>query len=693
MARAEAPREIETPAEIEPVFLNRELSRLDFYERVLLLAADESQPLLERVNFLAFFGGFLDEFFQIRVSGLKEQAAAGLPTTSPDGLSPREQLDAIRARVQELSTRAGRIFETMRDKLGSAGVRIVGWDELKSTQREELREMFENRIFPVLTPLAVDPAHPFPYISNLSLNLAVIARDPLTREPRFARVKVPPLLPRFLKVSGGRRFVPIEQVIAAHLDLLFPGMKIESFHVFRVTRDADIEIEVDEAEDLLSALRTELLRRRRSPEAVRLEINPTMPKELRALLQRELDLKSSEVYISDGLLDLGDLRALTELRRPSLKSKSWIGVTQPRLAALKGIRPDIFEVLRAGDVLVQHPYDSFSTSVEEFVRQAADDRDVLAIKQTLYRTSDEESPIVQSLVHAAEAGKQVVALVELQARGDEEANIGWAGRLEQAGVHVVYGVVGLKTHAKTVLVVRAEAGLIRRYCHVGTGNYNPVTARVYEDCGLLSSDPELTADVADLFNYLTGYSNQRSYRKVLVAPGGLRKALLDLIHEETEAGSDGRIVFKVNNLIDPALIEALYDASRAGVPIDLIVRSMCCLQPGVKGLSETVRVRSIVGRYLEHSRIFRFGSTERGSRYYIGSADLMQRNLDRRVECVAPVSDPGLASRLDEILAVSLADDVLAWELGPTGWQKVPTVVGLDSQLRFEELALERAAL
>ncbi len=693
MARAEAPREIETPAEIEPVFLNRELSRLDFYERVLLLAADDSQPLLERVNFLAFFGGFLDEFFQIRVSGLKEQAAAGLPTTSPDGLSPREQLDAIRARVQELSTRAGRIFETMREKLGSAGVRIVAWDELKSTQREELREMFENRIFPVLTPLAVDPAHPFPYISNLSLNLAVLARDPLTREPRFARVKVPPLLPRFLKVSGGRRFVPIEQVIAAHLDLLFPGMKIESFHVFRVTRDADIEIEVDEAEDLLSALRTELLRRRRSPEAVRLEINPTMPKELRALLQRELDLRSSEVYVSDGLLDLGDLRALTELRRPSLKSKSWIGVTQPRLAALKGIRPDIFEVLRAGDVLVQHPYDSFSTSVEEFVRQAADDRDVLAIKQTLYRTSDEESPIVQSLVHAAEAGKQVVALVELQARGDEEANIGWAGRLEQAGVHVVYGVVGLKTHAKTVLVVRAEAGLIRRYCHVGTGNYNPVTARVYEDCGLLSSDPELTADVADLFNYLTGYSNQRTYRKVLVAPGGLRKALIDLIHEETDAGPDGRIVFKVNNLIDPGVIEALYEASRAGVPIDLIVRSMCCLQPGVKGLSETVRVRSIVGRYLEHSRIFRFGSTERGSRYYIGSADLMQRNLDRRVECVAPVSDPGLAARLDEILAVSLADDVLAWELGPTGWQKVPTTAGLDSQIRFEELALERAVL
>jgi polyphosphate kinase len=693
MARTETQSEIEAPDELQPVFLNRELSRLDFYDRVLALAADDAQPLLERVNFLAFFGGFLDEFFQIRVSGLKEQAAAGLTTTSPDGLSPREQLDAIRARVQELSVRAGRIFETLSERLGATGVRIVGWDELKGTQREELREMFENRIFPVLTPLAVDPAHPFPYISNLSLNLAVIARDPLTREPRFARVKVPPLLPRFLKVSGGRRFVPIEQVIAAHLDLLFPGMKIESFHVFRVTRDADIEIEVDEAEDLLSALRTELLRRRRTPEAVRLEINPTMPKELRALLQRELDLKSADVYTIDGLLDLSDLRALTDLRRASLKAKPWIGVTQPRLSALKGQRPDIFEVLRSGDVLVQHPYDSFSTSVEEFVRQAADDRDVLAIKQTLYRTSDEESPIVQSLVHAAESGKQVVALVELQARGDEEANIGWASRLEQAGVHVVYGVVGLKTHAKTVLVVRAEAGIIRRYCHVGTGNYNPVTARVYEDVGLLSADPELTADVADLFNYLTGYSNQRTYRKVLVAPGGLRKALLDLINEEAEAGPEGRIVFKVNNLIDPAMIEALYAASRAGVEIDLIVRSMCCLQPGLTGLSETVRVRSIVGRYLEHSRIFRFGGGSRPPRYYIGSADLMQRNLDRRVECVAPVFDAELQARLDEMLEIALADDVLAWELGTAGWHKVPTVDGLNSQIRLEEIALARSEL
>ena len=507
--KTEAEQRVETAVE-EPRYFNRELSRLDFNERVLALAEDETQPLLERVKFLAIFSHNLDEFFQIRVSGLQEQAAAGLDATAPDGSSPREQLDAIRARVLDLTVQANSLFGAkLRAKLASAGIKILDWHELKPTHQEELRIVFESRIFPVLTPLAVDPAHPFPYISNLSLNLAVSARDPLTREQRFARVKVPPLLPRFLKVSGGRRFVPIEQVIAAHLDLLFPGMRIESFHVFRLTRDADIEVEVDEAEDLLSALRTELLRRQRSPEAVRIEINPSMPKEMRALLLRELALKNSDVYVVDGLLDLGDLWALTELRRPSLKTKPWLGVTQPRLSASKGSPPDIFGVLRAGDVLVQHPYDSFSTSVEEFVRQAADDSGVLAIKQTLYRTSDEESPIVQALIRAAEAGKQVVALVELQARFDEEANIAWARKLEQAGVHVVYGVVGLKTHAKTVLVVREEAGAIRRYCHVGTGNYNPATARAYEDVGLLSADPELTADVADLFNFLTGYSNQR----------------------------------------------------------------------------------------------------------------------------------------------------------------------------------------
>jgi polyphosphate kinase len=686
--RAETQHETEQTIDITPRYLNRELSRLDFMQRVLALADDRLQPLLERVKFLAIFTHHLDEFFQIRVAGLKEQAAAELLATSPDGLGPREQLSAIRARVHELTADASGIMRDLRAKLASSGIRIVDWDELKPAHREEMRDVFESRIFPVLTPLAVDPAHPFPYISDLSLNLAVIARDPLTREPRFARVKVPPLLPRFLKVSGGRRFVPIEQVIAAHLELLFPGMKIESFHVFRVTRDADFEIEVDEAEDLLSALTTELLRRRRSPEVVRLEVNPSMPKEIRSLLQRELRLKSSDVYVVEGLLDLGDLWPLAEIRRPSLKRKPFFGVTQSRLlSGSHGSPTDIFSVLRQGDVLVQHPYDSFSTSVEEFVRQAADDPSVLAIKQTLYRTSDEESPIVQSLARAAESGKQVVALVELTARGDEEANIGWAQRLETAGVHVVYGVVGLKTHAKTVLVVRDENGAIHRYCHVGTGNYNPVTARAYEDVGLLSADDELTADVADLFNYLTGYSNQRSFRKALVAPAGLRARLIELIREEAQPA--GRIVVKVNNLIDPETIDALYEASQAGAKIDLIVRSMCCLRPGLPGLSENIRVRSIVGRYLEHSRIFRFGD-ERGPRYYIGSADLLQRNLDRRVECVAPVTDPALTARLEEILSVALADDVLAWELGLEGWGKVHTTNGIDSQARLEELAEER---
>ena len=687
LSSAVAPSETPTG---HPLYLNRELSRLDFFARVLALAEDRSLDVLERVKFVVHFSRNLDEFFQIRVAGLKEQSAAGLALTSPDGATPAEQLKAIRARVAALTDRASTLFaEQIRPKLASSGIRIVDWDELKPGQREEMRELFLARIFPVLTPLAVDPAHPFPYISNLSLNLAVVARDPETRRQRFARVKVPPLLPRFLKLSGRRSFVPIEQVIAANLDRLFPGMKIESWDVFRVTRDADIDIEVDEAEDLLDALRTELLRRRRSPQAVRLEVNPTMTRETRSLLQRELGLKAADVSIVEGLLGLGDLWSLTELKHRPLEATPRLPVTQYRLAGSPA--PDIFAVLREGDVLVHHPYDSFSTSVEEFVRQAAHDPQVLAIKLTLYRTSDEESPIVQALIRAAEAGKQAVALVELQARFDEEANIAWAGKLEQAGVHVAYGVVGLKTHAKCVLVVREEAGTMTRYCHVGTGNYNPTTAKVYEDVGLLSADPELTRDIADLFNFLTGYSYQHSYGKALVAPVSLRERLLTMIREEAEA-PDGRIVIKVNNLIDPEVIDALYEASRAGAEIDLIVRSMCSLQAGVAGLSEHIRVRSLVGRYLEHSRIFRFGSLERGARYYIGSADLMERNLDRRVECVAPVTDAALAARLEEILSVSLEDDVLAWELRPKGWRKVPTERGIDSQRRLHELAQQRAA-
>ena len=685
-------RSSEPDVDAESRFLNRELSVLDYNARILACAEDESRSPLERARFVAILGRNLDEFFQIRVSGLREQLIAGVPGTSPDGMSPREQLDAIRARAQGLVARQTQVFEKqLRPQLSVDGIRITDWADLKKAQREELEGVFEERVYPVLTPLSVDPAHPFPYISDLSLNLAVVVRDPDTGVRRFARVKVPSLLPRFLKLSGGRRFVPLEQVIAAHLERLFPGMKIVARHPFRVTRDADVEVEVDEADDLLETLESLLRGRQRAPEAVRLEVTKSMPQRLRSILLRELRLSSSDLYIIDGLLDLGALWSLTERKGPAAKGTRAVGVTPPELGAPLSEPPDILSTLSKRDVLVHHPYDRFSTSVEAFVDQAADDADVLAIKQTIYRTSDEgEAPVVRSLVRGAESGKEVVALVELTARGDEEANIAWARTLEKAGVHVVYGVVGLKTHAKIVLVVRQEGDRIRRYCHVGTGNYNPETATTYEDVGLLSSEVELAADVADLFNRLTGYSNGNGYRRVLVAPGMLRSRLLELIRTETKA-PDGRIVMKMNSLVDPGMIDALYEASQAGVEIDLIVRGICCLRPGVKGMSERIRVRSIVGRFLEHSRIFRFGSDERGPLYYIGSADLMPRNLDRRVECVAPVTDPALTARLAEILAVNLADDVLAWELRPGGWSKVKTKAGLNTHRRLQELAEERA--
>ena len=691
-ANGSPPSEYLEPA-AESRFFNRELSWLEFNERVLALAADDARPPLERAKFLAIFSGNLDEFFQIRVSGLREQVVAGVPGSSPDGMSPREQLDAIRDRVEDLVARQTQIFEAdVRPRLKLGGVQIIDWDDLKKPQRESLREVFEQHVYPVLTPLAVDPAHPFPYISDLSLNLAVVVRDRDTGLRRFARVKIPPRLPRFLNVPGGRRFVPLEQVVAAHLDRLFPGMKIVSYHGFRVTRDAELEVEVDEAGDLLETLESLLLGRQRSPEAVRLEVAASLPQDLRSTLLRELHLKRSDLYVIDGLLDLGDLWSLTELNRPALKAKAWHGVTPPELGPVRGEARDIFEVLRQKDVLVHHPYDRFTTSVEALIDQAADDPDVLAIKQTIYRTSAEAAaPIVRSLIRAAAAGKETVALVELTARGDEETNIAWARTLEKAGVHVVYGVVGLKTHAKIVLVVRREGSTIQRYCHIGTGNYNPETATVYEDVGLLSADAELTADVADLFNSLTGYANGTDYRKILVAPGTLRPRLLELIREEA-AAPDGRIVMKMNSLADPEIIDALYEASTAGTAIDLIVRGICCLRPGLKGLSKTIRVRSIVGSYLEHSRIFRFGSDARGPRYWIGSADLMPRNLGSRVECVAPVTDPELTARLEEILVVNLADDVLAWELGPNGWTKVPTEIGINAHARLQELAEARVA-
>jgi polyphosphate kinase len=535
----------------------------------------------------------------------------------------------------------------------------------------------------------VDPAHPFPYISSLSLNLSAIARDPITGERRFARVKVPPLLPRFLQIQEGSRYVPLEQVIAGHLELLFPGMEVLSHHMFRVTRDADLEVEEDEAEDLLAAIQTVLHRRRRGAMPVRLEIDDSMTDDIRDLLLRELDLEASDVYVSPGILDHAALSWLARLDRPDLRDEPWNPVSLPALMGGEG-PADIFELLRDGDVLVHHPYDSFRGSVEAFIERSARDPDVLAIKQTLYRTSA-DSPIVRALIGAAEAGKQVVALVELKARFDEQANIEWARALEEAGVHVVYGIVGLKTHAKICLVVRRERSGIRRYAHVGTGNYNPITADLYEDVGLLTSDPAVGADLTDLFNLLTGYSRQRDYRNLLVAPMTLRQRIRRLI--EREAGQDdGWIVLKMNSLVDPEMIDALYEASQTGTKIDLLVRGICCLRPGVEGLSETITVRSIVGRFLEHSRIFRFGTEARGFEHYIGSADLMPRNLDRRVEAAVPVTDPGLQARLDEILDIELAEDVLGWELQPDAtWRKVPARDGVDAQWRLMTLARERA--
>jgi polyphosphate kinase len=578
------------------------------------------------------------------------------------------------------------VYAELRLALEKERIRIIAEEDLTGDERAFVDEEFNDRIFPVLTPLSVDPAHPFPYISSLSLNLATTVRDPITGVRRFARIKIPPLLPRFIRLPDGERFVPLEDVIAGHVDALFPGMQVLSQHVFRVTRDADVDVEEDEAEDLLAAVESVLRARRRAASPVRLEIDGSMPADVLEVLLRELELDDDDVYQSAGLLDLGGLSVIHDLDRPDLKDEPWRPVTAPELDD----DADIFAALRLRDVLVHHPYDSFVTSTEAFVERAADDPAVLAIKQTLYRTSSQESPIIRALVRAAEAGKQVVVLVELKARFDEEANIGYARSLEEAGVHVAYGVVGLKTHAKISLVVRREGRGIRRYAHVGTGNYNPVTATVYEDLGLLSADEDLGADLSELFNVLSGYSRQRHYRRVLVAPYALRSRMLDMIHAQSRP--QGRIVMKMNSLADTDMIDALYAASQAGCEIDLIVRGICCLLPGVPGLSERIRVRSLVGRYLEHSRIFRFGPDDGSPAFYIGSADMMPRNLDRRVEALVPVTAPDLVRRLDVVLDVELADDVLAWSLHPDGtWTKVPTTRGLDSQLRLRELALARA--
>jgi polyphosphate kinase len=673
-----------------PRYLNRELSQLDFDERVLAMAEDAKLPLLERVRFLAIFSQNLDDFFQVRVAGLKEQVLAAVAVASPDGMSPLEQLRAIRGRVEGLVARQVRSFnDGIVPALAEAGIALVRAEDVSKKELSQLHSAFRQQIFPVLTPLAVDPGHPFPYISHLSLNLAVMVRDKDRRQQRFARVKVPPVLPRFIPLVEGQRYIPLEDVIALHLQSLFPGMEVVAHHPFRVTRDGDLDDVDSDAEDLLAAIQTELRRRRRHARVVRLEVDPGMSPEVLELLTRELELQPSDVYETSGLLDLGSLGALSQLDRPDLKEEPWTPTTQPRLRGLGAEVPDLFAVLRSGDVLAHHPYDSFATSVEAFIDHAASDPDVLAIKQTLYRTSVPGSPIVRALIRASEAGKQVAALVELKARGDEQANITWARALEEANVHVVHGLVGLKTHAKVTLVVRREGRHIQHYLHVGTGNYNPNTANLYEDVSLLSADPDLGADVAELFNLLTGYSRQSRYRKLMVAPTTLRVGITQLIQREAEPG--GKIVIKVNNLIDPDIIDTLYEASQAGAQIDLIVRNMCSLRPGVPGLSERIKVRSIIGRFLEHSRIFAFGNGGQPE-YYLGSADLMPRNLDRRVEAVSPVSDAKLCARLSQMFEILLADDVLAWELCPDGnWKRVPTTHGLNSHKRFQELAIENA--
>jgi polyphosphate kinase len=670
-------------------FTNRELSWLDFNERVLAIVEDPTTPLLERAKFAAIFSTNLDEFFQVRVAGLMEQVAAGVTSPPPDGMSPTEQLEAVRARATELMDRlTGVVQDELIPKLATEGVAIVNVDTLTGDDLVWLDEEFRSKVFPVLTPLAVDPAHPFPYISNLSLSLAVNIRDPQDGTMRFARVKVPPRLDRFVGLPDGLRFVPIEQVIASHLGDLFSGMEVIDHYMFRVTRNADLVLEESEADDLLEAISIELTRRRFG-RAVRLEVETDISPNSLAVLMRQLQMDSRDIYVLRSPLDLTGLMSLYSQDRPNLKWEYWKGLTQPALAQVDGSPPNIFDVIRERDLLVQHPYDSFTSSVEEFLSQAARDPDVLAIKQTLYRTAD-DSAIARDLIVAAERGKQVVALVELKARFDEERNIEWARKLETAGVHVVYGLVGLKTHAKVSLVVRQDPDAIRRYAHIGTGNYNGSTARTYEDIGLFTADPDITADLGDLFNFLTGHSRLINYRKLAVSPYSGRQTVTDLIRHEG-AASDGHVVMKLNSLVDAGIIEELYAASQAGARIDLLVRGICCLKPGIPGLSENITVRSLVGRYLEHSRILRFGSADRGYQFWIGSADMMPRNLDRRVEALTPVEAPELQTRLQQILDVLQADDTLTWILNADGTYEKLTGQTSEAHIVLHELAVGRS--
>ena len=673
-------------------YFSREISWLAFNARVLALADDGDVPLLEQARYLSIFTTNLDEFFQVRVSGLADRVAAELTERTLDGHTPAEQLREVRRIAAELCQEQQRLFlERVKPAMEAEGIHLLTTDRISAEECAYLREHFEQRVFPVLTPLAVDPGHPFPFISDLSLNLAVLMRDPVDSERRFARIKVPATLDRWVPTGeGSSRFVALEDVIAAHLDMLFPGMELLEHYTFRVTRNADLTLNDEDADDLLIAVQMEL-RRRRFQWAVRLEVSDSISQEVLDLLVRELNLNPDAVIRVRGPVDLGGLNEIADLNRPELTWPYWGGITEPELVSEDG-PTDFFRVLRSGDLLVHHPYSSFGRSVGALIHQAARDPAVLAIKLTLYRTSG-DSPIIDALVAAAERGKQVAVLVELKARFDEARNISWAKRLEQAGAHVAYGLVGLKIHAKIAMIVREEPDGIRRYCHIGTGNYNDRTARLYEDFGLLTADPEVGADVASLFNQLTGYGRSLDHKHLITAPEQLRPRLSELIEQEMHVPG-GRIIMKLNSLADGPMIDQLYKASQAGVEIDLIVRGLCGLRPGVEGLSETIRVRSIVGRFLEHSRIYHFANGDGPGRpaTYIGSADMLSRNLDRRVEALVRVEDPRLAARVVEVAEVSLADERLAWTLDSDGvWTRCDRGADTDTHVRLQQLALNRA--
>ncbi|MFT4796143.1 MAG: polyphosphate kinase [Aquiluna sp.] len=654
-------------------FLDRELSWLEFNQRVLELAEDKSLPLLERVHFLSIFASNLDEFFMVRVASLKRRIATGIAVQSASGLSPQEVLQRISDRTRDLQSRHAELFATeISQELRVNGIDVVQWSTLSEPEHDALHEYFTNQVFPVLTPLAVDPAHPFPYISGLSLNLAVALRNPKTDSEHFARVKVPSLLPRFVLVPGSESsYVPLEEIMGQFLGELFPGMEVTQHHIFRVTRNEDLEVDEDEGENLLVQLEKELLRRRFGP-PVRLEVAEDIDSQILSLLQRELDISTTDVYHLPEPLDLRGLTAIAFLRRPELRFEPHSITTNPYLEADEDEAADIFAALREREVLVHHPYESFATSTQAFLEQAAEDPQVLAIKQTLYRTSG-DSPIVDALIDAAEAGKQVLALVEIKARFDEKNNIGWARKLEASGVHVVYGIVGLKTHCKLSLVIRQEGDQLRRYCHIGTGNYNPKTARYYEDFGLLTSRESVGKDLTQLFNQLSGFSTEPGYSSILTSPVGVREGLVERIQREItnkENGKPAKIRMKLNSLVDEQIIDQLYFASIAGVPIEILVRGMCALKPGIEGLSENIKVVSVLGRYLEHSRVFFFENAGDPD-VFIGSADMMHRNLDRRVESLVQITQTDQIKELNDLLELAVSGTVAIWELESSGiWRR-----------------------